>query len=135
MALRTTLGFALAPAVIPALAYAYAHIRVPTAELDRVGITYALLFVASYSLALVVGVPSHIYLQKRGWVALRHYMLAGAAVGAVPVMVLAAAGRGLASGLLEPLGFGVLCGALSGLMFWLLVIARSDNVWPNNTLE
>jgi hypothetical protein len=99
----------------------YAWASLTDDQLDRVAITYSLMFVVSYVLAVVAGIPMHRFMQSHQHRLLRHYVLGGALIGATPGFGLfLSALPNVSLGVLFPMLTGAAVGAFSTTVFWLI---------------
>jgi hypothetical protein len=104
---RTAFAFVIAPGVVPLGLYMHAWTSLTHDQFDRVAITYSLMFVGSYGLALVAGIPMYRFMQTYEHRLLQHYLLGGALIGATP-------GFGLFLSGLPKLSLGILVPVLTG---------------------
>ena len=132
---RTVVSFLVAPGVVPFGLYMHAWTSLTHNQSDRVAITYSLMFVVSYVLAVVVGIPMHRFMQTYQHHRLRHYVLGGALIGAIPGFGLFLSGLpNMSLGILFPLLTGAAVGAISAMVFWLIGI-RTMAARPNKITE
>jgi hypothetical protein len=132
---RIVFAFLVAPGVVPLGLYVHAWTSLTHDQFDRVAITYSLMFVVSYVLAVVVGIPMHRFMQTYQHHLLRHYVLAGALIGAIPGFGLFLSGLpNMSLGILLPLLTGAAAGAFSAMLFWLIGI-RTSAAKPDKTME
>jgi hypothetical protein len=120
---RIAFAFLIAPGVVPLGLYLHAWMSLTHDQLERVAITYSLMFVVSYVLAVVAGMPMHRFMQTYQHRLLRHYLLGGSLIGAVPGFGLFLSGLpNMSVGILFPLLTGATVGAFSAMVFWLIGI-------------
>ena len=132
---RIAFAFLIAPGVVPLGLYVHAWGSLTHDQLDRVSITYSLMFVVSYVLAVAAGMPMHRFMQAYQHRLLRHYLLGGSLIGAVPGFGLLLSGLpNISLGILFPLLTGAAVGAFSAMVFWLIGI-RTVVARPNKTME
>lgn len=114
-------AFLVAPALCPLAMQAREYLfRGPDAT---AGIEHMLTLGASYLMALLGGIPMHEYLQRKRWVGLPHYVIAGAVLGAVPGVVLALSATWLPrTAALNPIVSATSMGALTAVAFWYIGI-------------
>jgi energy-converting hydrogenase Eha subunit A len=111
---RVLLAFLLAPALLPGAVLGLAAVLDPSRESLRAGVAYAaILCIFTYGVALVLGLPLFYWFRREGWSAAHHYLLAGGALGLVPLLLIALLGRIPLS--LPPVM--ALAGGLSALVF------------------
>jgi hypothetical protein len=135
MTKRIALAFLIAPGVVPLGLYMYAWASLTQDQFDRVAVTYSLMFVVSYVLAVVVGMPMQRFMQTYRHRLLRHYMLGGVLIGAVPGFGLFLSGLpNMSLGILFPVLTGAAVGTFSAMIFWLIGI-RARSARPNKTME
>ena len=128
MNLRFASAFVLAPAIIPAGLYLYAWFTLSATQLTRVGISYSMLFIVAYGVTLLLGMPLHKYMEKRGMRRLRHCLVAGALLGSTPPFGLMLLARPSPVPL-RFFGTVLMCaaiGSFSAAVFWLIGFARLD---------
>ena len=132
---RIAFAFLIAPGVVPLGLYLHAWTSLTHDQLERVAITYSLMFVVSYVLAVVAGMPMHRFMQTYQHRLLRHYLLGGSLIGAVPGFGLFLSGLpNMSVGILFPLLTGAAVGAFSAMVFWLIGI-RTVAAGPNRAME
>lgn len=83
-ALRVMIGFLLAPSVPPLIVYVIILLSSTRGEARWSAQIFASV---AYLLAFVVGVPAHLYLQRRGIHSLTAYAALGAAIGLLCVVL------------------------------------------------
>lgn len=129
---RTVAGFIVAP-MMPALVLA-GVVLASGGDSQTLGYA-AFAGYISYPFALLVGLPSFLFMRRRGWDGVRAYALAGLVLG-LAFLALFAGLSGLDGDDADPawmnvlaslavmLPFVVACGVVSTVVFWL--IARPD---------
>lgn len=115
MSRRVLLAFAVAPAVAPLGAVAWALAGgVGVRESIVIGSIYAAF---TYGAAIVFGVPAFMLFERRGWTRLWQYMAVGVVTGAV-VMAAVWSRSGQRSIDVRTILLGVAIGAASTTVFW-----------------
>jgi hypothetical protein len=116
---RVIIAFAVAPAVIPLVVVAIGLVEgVPVPESLLLGLIYAAF---RYGAALVFGVPSFRVFSRRGWVRLWQYVVVGALIGLVMLLLIGVMVGELLFGPLTVLVFAA-GGALSTIGFWMIAV-------------
>lgn len=86
-------------------------------------IRYMLSLGASYLMALLAGIPMHEYLQRKGWIGLYHYIIAGVVLGAVPGVAVAMSADWIPrAAALDPILSAITMGGLTAAAFWYIGI-------------
>ncbi|MFC4312379.1 hypothetical protein ACFPN2_25070 [Steroidobacter flavus] len=112
---RIILAFLVAPALGPLAAQLFSGFTEP-GRIDQM-----LMLGTSYVMALLTGMPLHEYLQRKGWVRLTHYVIAGAILGAMPGVALSMSAEWFPrSAALNPIFSTVSMGAPTAAAFWFI---------------
>jgi uncharacterized membrane protein len=112
-------GFFLAPALLPLSAFVFIVLNDFQVESLTTGLVYAGLFsMFTYPVALVLGLPLHLLMQRHGWLSIEQYAAGGAVLGIAPLLFWGAFGNIDALFLL----FCCAVGAASAIVFWLMAV-------------
>jgi len=121
MSWRVVIAFLFAPALCPLAMHALARVIQGPAHIETISINHMLMLGASYLMALLAGIPLHEYLQRKGWVGLSHYVIAGVVLGAVPGVALAMSATWFPrTAALSSIVSAMSMGALTAMAFWFI---------------
>jgi hypothetical protein len=120
---RIVIAFLVAPALCPLAMQAFLRLTQSPDHIEPASIDQMLTLGTSYVIALLAGIPLHEYLQRKGWVRLSHYVIAGGVVGAVPGVALAMSANWFPrTAALAPILSAISMGALTAAAFWFIGI-------------